>query len=155
MILGFRSGQVDYLLPGNHGNWYNLSHGLSGDGWDWTSWALWWTMPVSVRWHTLLQGQRLTNQSFCQSLQQMRGTVCLACQAWASRPAKAFSTYTTLQVVFMKWSIRWMLDVAGQQDLCWHVLKLKSMLGDRRKKRDVALNVAEWNVCTLMDRSAS
>ena len=113
MILGFRSGQVDYLLPGNHGNWYNLSHGLSGDGWDWTSWALWWTMPVSVRWHTLLQGQRLTNQSFCQSLQQMRGTVCLACQAWASRPAKAFSTYTTLQVVFMKWSIRWMLDVAG------------------------------------------
>ena len=113
MILGFRSGQVDYLLPGNHGNWYNLSHGLSGDGWDWTSWALWWTMPVSVRWHTLLQGQRLTNQSFGQSLQQMRGTVCLACQAWASRPAKAFSTYTTLQVVFMKWSIRWMLDVAG------------------------------------------
>ena len=29
------------------------------------------------------------------------------------------------------------------------------MLGHRRKKRDVALNVAEWNVRTLMDRSAS
>ena len=35
MILGFRSGQVDYLLPGNHGNQYNLCHGSSGQRLNW------------------------------------------------------------------------------------------------------------------------
>ena len=116
MILGFRSGQVDYLLPGNHGNRYNLSHGSSGDGWDWTSWALLWTMPVSVRWHALPQEQGLTNQSFGQSLQQMRGTVCLGLSLPLSTPLpakcvrlvrqKLVAPLTTLQAVFMEWSIR-------------------------------------------------
>ena len=66
---------------------------------------------------------------------------------------------TTLQVVVLKCSIRWMSDVARNNKIRADMFSIrqsaKRVPGDRRKKRDVALNVGEWNVRIFMGRSAS
>ena len=86
-----------------------------------------------------------------------------SCQVCATSPAKASSTLNNFassfhEMVYQKQTHAGS-DVARNNKIRADLFTLrqsaKSMLGDRRKKRDVALNVAEWNVRTLMDRSAS